>query len=72
LIQDVCPRLLEKGTPHLSKLDRIGQRDTSRDVRHFAYHFQRWIFAAPWLEIEAQRLGQSDLRDTIIILRRNQ
>src|SRR5439155_24831971 len=38
----------------------------------FTYHFQRRTFTAPWLEIEAECFGQSDLRDTIIILRGDQ
>src|SRR4029077_8130191 len=66
LIQDVCPRLLKKRAPLLSKLDRVDQRYGSRVVWHFTYHFERRIFTAPRLKIEAQCLGQRDYRDTKI------
>ena len=35
LVQDICPRLLEKRTPLFSHLDRIGQRDAAGVVWHF-------------------------------------
>src|SRR5205807_9966772 len=72
LVQDVCPRLLEKWAPFFSQLDCVRQRDGARVVGHFTYYFQRRVFTASWLKIEAQCLGQSDLRDPIVILRSDQ
>src|SRR5438552_3131623 len=69
LVQDVCPRLLEKRAPLFSKLNRIGQGDGARNVWHFAYYFQRRVFTASRLKIEPKGLGQSKLRYSIVVLR---
>ncbi len=72
LVQNICPRLFEKRAPLLSELDRIDQRYVARDVGHFADNFQRRIFPAQRIEIEADGLGQLQLRDSIVVLRGDQ
>src|SRR2546421_12544247 len=72
LIQHVCARLFEKWAPLFAHLDRSSQRDGARDVWHFTNDFQRRIFTASWLEIEAERLGKNNLGNSQVVLGGNE
>src|SRR2546430_9942558 len=72
LVQNVGARLLQKWSPLFAQLDRVGEFDAARDVRHLTNYFQRRALTQPSLEIEAKGLAQLQLRYSQIVLGGNQ
>src|SRR6266700_1228091 len=72
LVQYVCSRLFQKGSPLLPHFDRVGEFNGARDVWHVTNYFQRWALTTSPLEIEAKSFGELQLRYAQVVLRSNQ
>src|SRR5262249_17045724 len=72
LVQYICPRLFQEWSPLFAHLDRVGEFNGAREVWHVANDLQRRAVTTSPFEIEAERLGQLQLRYAQVVLGSNQ
>src|SRR5436190_107411 len=72
LVQYICSRLFQEWSPLLAHLDRVDEFNATRDVWHVTDYVQRRALTPSPLEIEAECLGQLQLRYSQIVLGSNQ
>src|ERR1051326_3105251 len=72
LVQHICPRLFQEWSPLFAHLDRVGEFNGAWDVWHVTNYVQRRAVTTSPFEIEAERLGQLQLRYSQIVLGGNQ
>src|SRR5215471_19939014 len=72
LVQHIGSRLFEKWAPLFSHLDSVSELNGAGEVRHFTDCFQWRFLTAHWLEVQAERLRQRQLRYSQVILGSNE